>query len=192
MKRVISLVGMIGVGKTTIINALTKMGYDTLSEDYIEGSRNFPCDNRMILSKWAYIANWFYRVEKYFLENPNTTNLFVDRGVIEAGIWTDNCKPLFEPVTISLKEFGLRGYEFVNICLKFDDLDMLQERIRKRLIIEPERLHFNEGNPQFLHDLFRSYTENESLWDLVLSTQNTCTDEICDSILNYLQMKDLK
>ena len=192
MKRVVSLVGMLGVGKTTTIKALSNIGYDTLNEDYIDVARNFPCDNRMILSKWAYISNWFYKVERHFLENPTAKTLFVDRGVIEAGIWTATCKPLFEPIMISLKEFKLRGYEVINICLKVDNFDVLQERIKRRLTIEPERLQFNEGNFQFLQDLYRSYAENEWLWDFVLNTQDTSTAEICVRITNFLQSQSHK
>jgi len=190
MKRVIALVGMIGAGKTVTISALKKRGHDTLKVDYMKIARKFPCDNRLILSKWAWISNWFYNVEKYFLDNPQATNLFVDRSVLEVGIWTDNCKPLLSPLMVSMEEFKLRGYEVTNICLKCEDFNIIQERIKGRLISEPERLNFNEGNPRFLRDLFDLYVQNETLWDIVLDTQDITTDEICNRILRFLNLHE--
>lgn len=189
MKKIVSLVGMIGAGKTTTINALTALGYDTLKEDYIEMSNVLSCDNRMILSKWAWISNWFYKVEKYFCDNPSSTILFVDRNVIEAGLWTDNCKPLFEPIKLSLEEFSSRGeYEIVKIYLKCD-YAILKDRLKNRLLIEPERLRFNENNPQFIQSLYQSYIESESLWNLVIDSHSKSTQQICSAILEYLGVR---
>jgi len=187
MKRVISLVGMLGVGKTTTINALKQLGYGTLKEDYLEISNAISCDNRMILSKWAWISHWFYKVETYFRENPNNTDVFVDRSAIEAGLWTDTCKPLFEPIQLSLNEFCSLGYQMVNICLKCD-YTVLQERLQKRLFVEPIRLRFNENNPQFIQSLYQSYTKAEPIWDLVIDAQTKSTDQICDIIINFLHL----
>jgi len=189
MKRIITLVGMIGTGKTTTMNALKDQGYDILKVDYIKIASDFPCDNRMILSKWAWISNWFYKIERHFLENPETTDLFVDRSALEVGIWTNNCKSLLAPLMVSMEEFKSRGYEIVNICFKCNDFNIIQEGIKKRLLNEPERLNFNEGNPHFLQDLFNSYLENESLWDFIVDTQDTKTDEVCDSIIRFLNLQ---
>jgi deoxyadenosine/deoxycytidine kinase len=186
MKRIVSLVGMVGAGKTTTINALRTLGYDTLKEDYIEISNALSCDNRLILSKWAWVSNWFYKVEKYFHNNPSSTLLFVDRNAIEAGLWTDSCKPLFEPIKLSLEEFSSRGYEILKIYLKCD-YAILENRLKSRLLTEPERLKFNENNPQFIQSLYQSYVESESLWNLVIDSHSKNTEQICSTILEYLR-----
>jgi len=190
VKRIISIVGMIGAGKTTTINALKQLGYDTLNENYMEDSNSLLHDNRMILSKWAWISNWFCRVEKFFNENPNSTDLFVDRNVIEAGIWTDTCKPLFEPIKLSLEEFGSYGYEIVNICLKCD-YATLQDRIKNRLLIEPIRLKLNENDSQYIQCLYHSYLKNEAIWDFIINSQVLNPEQICHEIINFLNLEKL-
>ena len=48
---IISLVGMIEVGKTSTLCMLRSMGYTILPENYIDVNRSIPFDNRLILSK---------------------------------------------------------------------------------------------------------------------------------------------
>lgn len=183
---IISLVGMIGTGKTSALRMLNSMGYATLPENYMEVGSAIPCDNRLILSKWSWIANWFYRIRAYTAENPSTKIVFIDRNAIEAGLWTKNCFSLFEPISQSFSEFERMGYRFFNICLRCEKSE-LRKRIHQRLALEPERRQYNECNEEFLNELYDIYTKTENQWDLILDSTNRTTKEICDQIIEWMQ-----
>lgn len=183
---IISLVGMIGAGKTSTLHTLSSIGYAVLPENYMDINRNIPCDNRLILSKWSWIADWFYKIRAYTSENPNTTIVFVDRSAVEAGLWTKNCFPLFEPIKKSFFELEDLGYRFFNICLHCDKQE-LWRRIQQRIISEPERAQYNECNGEFLEELYNIYTQNENQWDLILDSTNCTPKEVCGQIIKWMQ-----
>jgi len=188
-KIVVSLVGMIGAGKTTALNQLSSMGYPVLAEDYIDAPQKIQCDNRLILSKWAWIANWFYKITHYFKENPDAHFVIVDRNVQEAGIWTSACHPLLNPIQLSLKELSDK-YRFVNICLHCD-YNTIKTRIHDRLKEEPVRNNYNESNISFLDDLYEDYQGNKDLWDHFIDTSCTDAETVCKQIVSHLSVLEL-
>lgn len=183
---IISLVGMIGVGKTSALRMLRSMGYTILPENYIDVNRSIPCDNRLILSKWSWVADWFFKIRAYAAENLNTEIVFVDRSAIEAGLWTQNCFSLFKPIKQSFSELENLGFRFFNICLHCEKSE-LWRRIQQRLTLEPERIQYNECNEEFLDELYNIYTQNENQWDLTLDSTYCTTEEICDQIIEWIQ-----
>lgn len=182
---VVSLVGVIGTGKTTAIRRLESAGYAALSEDYVAINQALPCDNRFVLSKWAWIADWFHRIRLFAKQNPEVTLVFTDRSAIEAGLWTERCASLFEPLSQSFSEMEELGYRFVNICLRCDKAQ-LWKRIRQRLAVEPIRLNYNEGNELFFNSLYDFYSLHETRWDMVLDTTSCSEVQIFHEIIHYV------
>ena len=183
-KLVISLVGVVGTGKTTLLRRAEQDRYPVINEDYIAVSGT-QYDNRLIMSKWSWIAHWFEKVSQFFRDNPGCSFVFVDRNVIEAGMWTSNCLPLYSPIEAALKELECLGYTFININVKCSK-EIVLERVAKRLEIEPERKSFNESNPKFVRDLFESYSKHSSFWDYELDSTNEDAEKLYCKLLEYL------
>jgi broad-specificity NMP kinase len=186
MQRIVSLVGMLGTGKTTALKQLALCGYSVIPEGYVAISKVLPCDNRFILSKWAWISDWFNKVHEYLTMNPGVPMVIVDRNAIEAGLWTESCTPLFEPLARSLVEFETFDYCVTNICLRCDE-DVLRQRISSRLIVEPQRRDFHESDSVFLFELNKVYAQNEHLWDYIIDTTALSPKQVVDSISEIIR-----
>ncbi len=186
-KTVISLVGMIGSGKTTLLNELIKDGYETLPEGYIT-KQGYSFDNRLILSQWKWIGNWFERVVTFFEENEKKTYVFVDSSALVSGIWTSHCTPLFQPLQISFDELRKLSFDFINIEL-YCDKEVLIRRIQERLKIEPIRRQYNETNIEFINDLYLQYQNHTYLWDYRLNSTNRTSKELKDELINFLKKR---
>jgi len=184
-KTVISLVGMIGSGKTTLLNELIKDGYETLPEEYII-KKGYSFDNRLILSQWKWIGNWFEKVVTFFEENEKSTYVFVDSSALVSGIWTSHCNPLFEPIQISFDELRKLSFDFINIEL-YCDKEVLIRRIQERLKTEPIRIQYNETNMEFINDLYFQYQNHKHLWDYRINSTNRTSRELKDELINFLK-----
>ena len=182
-KVVISLVGMIGSGKTAVLKELENRGYPTIDEGYMTSKIRF--DNRLSISKWGWVANWFNNLYDYFNDSPNCHFVFTDRSAMEASLWTQNCYPFKEPLKSSFRELENMGYKFVTICLYCDDV-ILEQRIDSRLKKEPSRKFFNEANKAFINSLNESYKCNIDCWDYVIDTSDISPSKVCDMILNAI------
>ena len=182
-KNVISIVGMIGTGKTSVINELSRRGYPVLQEEYMSSKIRF--DNRLSISKWSWVGNWFNNLYDFFTENPHSHFVFTDRNALEAGIWTPTCYSFMSPLERSFSEMGEMGFKFVNICL-FCNNEILNERIQSRLILEPYRKDYNEANDVFINTLNNSYESNKDLWDYKIDTSEKSVNRVCDAIIDYI------
>lgn len=186
-KTVVSLVGMIGAGKTTLLDELVKDGYETLPEGYISNQGYF-FDNRLILSQWRWIAEWFGKVATFFDENKEKSYVFVDSCAIISGIWTSHCHSLLAPIQESFNELKKMSFEFINVEI-YCEKEILFKRIDNRLKIEPIRLQYNEDNKEFINELYEQYRKNTYLWDYQLDSTNKTPQELKIELLEFLQKK---
>ena len=182
-KIVVSLVGMIGCGKTSALQELMKRRYPVLEEGYMTSKIRF--DNRLLISKWFWVANWFNNLYDYFNDHPDCHLVFTDRSALEAGLWTPVCYPLKIPLETSLKEMEAMGYNFINIYLYCDD-ETLKKRIAARLNEESSRKLFNEDNEAYIDKLNRSYKEHIDSWRYVIDTTKVSPSEVCDMIIDIV------
>lgn len=182
-KIVISLIGMIGCGKTSALKELAKRGYPVIEEGYMSSKIRF--DNRLSISKWFWVANWFNVLYDYFDDHPECHLVFTDRSAMEAGLWTPVCYPFKMPLETSFKELELMGYDFVNIYLFCDD-ETLKSRIALRLNMEPHRKLFNEGDAAFIDELNKSYKSLIDSWSYVIDTSKASPAKVCEMIIDIV------
>ncbi len=184
MKNVIILTGMISTGKTTLLNELANEGYKTLSEGYATTDKPL-FDNRLILSQWKWIGEWFEKIMLFFNQNKEQSYVFVDNSPLFSAIKTPYCFPLLESVQASMKELQDMSFHFIHIEL-YCDRKILQKRIQNRLKAEPFRLQYNENNEAFLDTLYSQFQQYTQLWDYHLNSANKTPQELKTELLNLL------
>lgn len=178
---IVSLIGPIGVGKTTTLKIISDLGYSTMKENYIACDVN-DIDNRFLISKWYWIANWFKRVID-LSRSSDAVIVFSDRSPLEAGLWTEQCSPLMEALKVSFCELKLLNIQVRHVYLKCDR-DILWSRVQERLQNEPHRMKYNENNLDFFNALVKAYDRYNSLWDHVVDTSCIKPDEVAMRIIN--------
>lgn len=179
-----SLVGPIGTGKTTTLALLNDLGYSTMKENYIDCDIN-GIDNRYLISKWNWIANWFTRVIK-FSKSSGDQLLLSDRSPIEAGLWTERCFPLMEALRRSFDELRLLNINCKHIYLKCDK-EILWRRVQERLRSDPHRMQYNESNKDFFTELVEAYDKYNSLWDNIVDTSYIEPKEVAQQIISLIK-----
>lgn len=184
-KTVIALVGMIGAGKTTLINELAKEGYPILPENYMS-DQGYTFDNRLILSKWKWTGNWFERIAGFFDENEKKSYVFTDNSALVSGLWTAHCTPLMNPIQVSFDELKKMSFNFIHVAIHCNK-DILLKRIQERLITEPARLKYNENNMVYVDDLYDQYQQHVNLWDYQLDSTYKTPQELKAELLTFLK-----
>jgi len=164
---VVSFIGPSGSGKSTAILALSKK-HAILQEKYMELNRH-QLDNRLMLSKWAYIQYWFDGV----LQSKAATGvnlLLTDRCPLDTCAYVrEGRAELLSVLMTATRELGSLNVKMMMILLTAP-FDILQGRISLRLKNEPARLNYNEGVIDHNRRAYSFYTENTHLWDRIIDT----------------------
>lgn len=170
---VISFIGPSGVGKTTALNALGNR-YNVLKEKYMELNIH-GLDNRLMLSKWNYINNWFNEILKYRESGINT--LLTDRSPIDPCAYVRNdSKSLLRTILTSYDEMSEMEIYIKKIYVTCD-FEVLQERVTKRLENETQRLKYNEDKREHNLRAFEFYENNREYWDDSIDTTKLDEEE---------------
>jgi predicted ATPase len=163
---VISFVGPSAAGKSTALNALAQ-NYHVLQERYVELNRH-QLDNRLVLSKWAYIHYWFDAVLQ--AQNDGITFLLTDRCPLDTCAYVrDERSTLLAVLITSMNELAALGIT-VRKVLTTAPFDVLKARILSRLTTSPERICYNEADDAHNRYAYDFYSQQASLWDRVIDT----------------------
>ena len=167
---VISLIGPSGGGKSTAIKTLSA-DHEVLQERYMELNCH-QLDNRLLLSKWAYIQYWFDGVHKARANGQNL--LLTDRCPLDTCAYVlEGRSALLDILKIAINELETLSIR-VRTILITADFGVLQTRINRRLADEPRRHEYNEADISHNRRAFDFYSENTQQWDrLINSTQKT-------------------
>jgi thymidylate kinase len=172
--KVISLVGPSGAGKTTVLEKL-KSNYTTNKEMYMELNRH-GLDNRLLVSKWLYIGNWFDQILEHFHSGEEL--VVTDRSPLDTCAYVSkDATVLLELVLSSFNELSNLGIEFKTILVT-GDFGTLQERINARLKSEPARLQYNEADTTHnkkAHDFY--VNNNHNLFTAMIDSTKTTPEE---------------
>lgn len=163
---VISFVGPSGSGKSTAMKALCTH-YEVLQERYIALNR-YSLDNRLLLSKWAYIQYWFDGVLE--ARGREASMLLTDRCPLDTCAYVrEKQSELVQVLETSISELKQIGIA-VRTVLATAPFDILQARIESRLGSEPERLSYNEASIEHNRRAYDFYSDYKRLWDRTIDT----------------------
>jgi thymidylate kinase len=176
--KVVSLVGPSGAGKTTVLKKL-KSNYTTNKEMYMELNRH-SLDNRLVVSKWLYVGNWFDQILEHFHSGKKL--VITDRSPLDTCAYVSNdATVLLELVLSSFNELSKLGIEFKTILVT-GDFDILQGRINARLKLEPARLEYNEDNTTHNKNAHDFYVNNQNLFTAMIDSTKTTPEEQASEI----------
>lgn len=126
---VISFVGPSGSGKSTAMQALTAK-HEVLQERYMELNRH-QLDNRLMLSKWAYIQYWFDGVLQSKAHGDSL--LLTDRCPLDTCAYVrEGRSELLNVLTTAINELPALGISVLKVLITAR-FDILQTRIDSRL-----------------------------------------------------------
>lgn len=170
---VVAFSGPSGSGKSTAMKAL-EATYRVLSERYMELNRHH-LDNRLVLSKWAYIQYWFDGVLQ--ARADGATLLLTDRCPLDTCAYVSHGRSaLLELLTASMNE--LRGRNItVRKILVTAPFEVLQARIVARLEVDARRRNYHEADEQHNRSAYDFYSEH-NLWDRLVDTSTTSQSDL--------------
>jgi len=182
---VISFVGPSGAGKSTAMKALAAK-YEVLQERYMELNRHH-LDNRLMLSKWAYIQYWFDSVLQS--KAKGVTLLLTDRCPLDTCAYVrEGRSELLVVLTTTINELSALGISVQKILVTAP-FDVLQTRINARLKIDNRRLNYNEADVSHNRRAFEFYSENARLWNKEIDTSKVAQSDmlpIFESVISDL------
>lgn len=183
MTTVIALVGPSGVGKTTVAGHILARG-ELMSERYREAD-HFQLDNRTVLSKWNYIAEWFNRV--LVARQRNIALLIADRSPYDTGAYATGGHVLIRPLEQSFAELDALG-----VAVRFAYLhapeNVLRSRIEARLAVEQWRKAYHE--PELLRQSIEFFESHSKLWHVRIDA-TTDASEVAKSVEQFIQAQGL-
>jgi hypothetical protein len=137
---VVSFVGPSGSGKTSAMKQLVER-YSVLEERYMELNR-FEIDNQLVTSKWAYFSYWFTGI--FDAQKKGTELILTDRCPLDccAYLSSDNTH-LKEVLKMSFGELNALNILHYMVLVTAD-FNILQARIKSRLMIESNRANYHE------------------------------------------------
>ena len=169
--RLFILEGLHGCGKTTLIERFSDSDKVKIKkENFTEVSlafqkfspQSFITETMRLSARIEDIANLVHECRK-----DGIHNILADRSLLSGGIYVIDPPCFFHPegegklfmkMAIKLQD---QLEKELNLCIEIIKLEtskeILLERIKSRLIKEPERLLFNEDDPKRIDDLIFNY-----------------------------------
>jgi thymidylate kinase len=160
MTEVFILVGPSGSGKSTIVQQVKNNVFKINSRYLILNKNNI--DNKLLLSKWLYIGSWFNQIVALHIKG--TAIVLSDRCPIDTVAYAEDGDLLLDPVLRTFQEIELLGIKVSLIYIRVD-MHTLIERIRARILREPERERYHELNFEYLKKTIDFYEKNKLLWN---------------------------
>ncbi|KAG9396410.1 AAA domain [Carpediemonas membranifera] len=182
---VICLEGAHGVGKSTVIEQLQKLGVNVLDEAFI-GMPSYNIHPQSLCMESIWLSHWFERLLK--LQQTNPDDLFVcDRSPYCAELYTAKGRygAVLEPfIRAQIEELkasaGIEIYT-VNITV---ERQTLWDRIQARLALEPHRQQFNEDSYEWLTTVLDWYEAHR--WDFSVENSRSQSDK-ADAVMDVIK-----
>lgn len=174
--KVYSFIGPIASGKTTMIESIQK-NIVKLDENYIELDK-YNIDNRLIISKWAFINSWFQRILECNFNN--ISSVVTDRCPYDAIPYAKMGTYLFNAINESFKELENIGIDIKIIYIR-SDISIIQDRVELRIKDDIRRNNYHELDIMYLQKTIYFYESNIDMWHEVI-TNNTNLQYALDKI----------
>lgn len=181
---VLSLIGPSASGKSTVLNQLRDK-HEVLEEKYMDLNK-FKLDNRLLISKWAYLNYWLNNI--ILAKNEGLKFIITDRCPYDTCAYvTNHSEELFKILLESFNELNKIDIDIKTILMTAD-FDTLQERIDVRIQVEKNREFYNEKNTIHNQNAYNFFKSKKSYWDYIvdttLMTKNDVEKSIDEIILN--------
>jgi len=176
--KVYCLVGPSAAGKSTALKLLSD-NYKVLEERYMD-LNIFNLDNRLILSKWKYIDYWFSSILE--AKKKGYENLITDRCPFDTCAYISNMKnELFNCIDESFKEILHLGISTKFILINAD-FDELERRINNRILLEKDRVNYNELDQEHNRRAYDFFIEKRNIWDAEINTSDNKPADVVEKI----------
>jgi thymidylate kinase len=171
---VICIEGSHGSGKSTLCKRFESAGYEVLDEAFLD-MPDYALHPQSLLMETAWVCSWFQRILKHAKDESNAMavdangrqKVFIaDRSPFSAVYYSKNKGELLEPlIREHICEVKAAANIEIHTLLVNVEKEVLWNRIQQRLLREPERAKYNEGNREWMERTVKFYQTFE--WDMV-------------------------
>ena len=179
---VVSLEGAQGVGKTTLLDHVAKVGYSVENELFIDVQAS-PLDPQSFLNESCWVSAWFQRVLQ-----SKASILVTDRSPFSAVCFSKTNNSLLDNmVKANIAEMEEIGVHVKTVHVKVEE-PKLWDRICARLEKNPHREKYNEGSRPWLKQVLQFYESHE--WDYEIDNTGDTAVAQLTALLNSLSSKE--
>jgi thymidylate kinase len=166
---VYAIVGSCGAGKTTLLESMPKK-IKVHKEGYVEHDSVVGfIDNRTYLSKLRYLNGWFQ--EMIQRKKRRTKRILSDRCPFDACAYVSNERMQHDMVQAYMTDLqSVFDISVKTIYLRVP-FSMIKKRVQERLVREPWRKKYHEGDERFLRKTWSYYEKYKSEWDYIIPNE---------------------
>mmetsp|Transcript_3058 Transcript_3058/g.3789 ORF Transcript_3058/g.3789 Transcript_3058/m.3789 type:complete len:247 (-) Transcript_3058:105-845(-) len=187
---VICLEGCHACGKTELCKRFERDGFRVLDEGFLDMPTSSPkLHPQSLTMENFWVCSWFQRILSHAAEieaegGSHKNHIFIaDRSPLSAVFYSRHGELLLPLIKKQMEEIkAAAGVEIVTTHINVDD-GVLWERIKARLLLEPERTQLKEDTYEWMKQV-RSFYDNFE-WDIEVDN----TEEDQSKSLNKLMHK---
>lgn len=191
---VVSLEGCHGCGKTALCAEFAAQGYQVLDEAFLD-MPSYALHPQSLLMETSWVCSWFERVLRIADQAKRAPTAdarrqvyIADRSPFSAVLYSANGKLLEPVIRAQMKEVQqFASVQFYNVHVQVDR-GLLWQRITERLMVEPERVRYNEHKQEWMDHTLAFY--NAFPWDLTVTNDERGVQDITDRITSLLAEQD--
>jgi len=180
--RVVCIEGPHGTGKTTTCRFIESYDYPVLDEMFM----NMPklgLKNQGTFMETFWLVDWFKNVVEFRQKHPDTKVVVTDRSPWSAVAYAPDSDVLELLIMKMMRELREIGIIIETVYLKTSP-EILWKRIQDRLLKEPERAKFNEGDRDHMERTLDFY--NGRGWHYTVDNDNDHLSS-CRSVLKIIK-----
>lgn len=193
---IVALEGCHGCGKTALCEEFEAQGYRVLDEAFLD-MPSYALHPQSLLMETSWVCSWFERVlriadrlrQQDASGNATGPQVYIaDRSPFSAVLYSANGKLLEPVIREQMREVQrFANVQFYNVHVRVER-SLLWQRIKERLMREPERMRYNEHKQEWMDKTLEFY--DSFPWDLTVRNDEHGVATIADRISTLLVEQD--
>lgn len=144
-----------------------------------------------LVMEMNWVSGWFQRILFEASKGGNTV-LITDRSPISAVFYTQKgLGALLAPlISAQIQELREAGVEIYTVHIKCDT-EVLWDRVKQRLVLEPERAMYKEDSTDWLNEV-KAFYDLFPGWDFTVennSNDRDCFKDLCSHIVSLVSSR---